>query len=159
MRKYISFLSLYKIPIAPLTFGLCGTLPFIFLSLAIWICAYELKLMALYNLINYSIVILSFVGAIHWGAAMIREDINYKWYFISIIPALLSWFLIMGFITNYLIIFIILMILFLIIFFIDVRAVRNKILPEWYLPLRKVITIIVFLSLGSVCLAININVI
>jgi len=40
-------------------------------------------------------------------------------------------------------------------FFIDVKAVRNQILPEWYLPLRKVITIIVFLCLGSVCLAIN----
>tara|TARA_B110000008_G_scaffold6710_1_gene6610 strand:+ start:4784 stop:5263 length:480 start_codon:yes stop_codon:yes gene_type:complete len=159
MLKYLSFINLYKIPIAPLIFGLSGTLPFILLSIAIWICSYELKLMALYNLINYSIIILSFVGAIHWGAAMIREDTNYKWYFISIIPALLSWFLIMGFIANYLLIFIILMILFLSMFFIDIRAVRNKILPHWYLPLRKIITIIVFLSLGSVCLAININVI
>ena len=61
----------------------------------------------------------------------------------------------MGFIANYLLIFIILMILFLLMFFIDVKAVRNQILPEWYLPLRKVITIIVFLCLGSVCLAIN----
>jgi Na+/proline symporter len=65
----------------------------------------------------------------------------------------------MGFIANYLLIFIILMILFLSMFFIDIRAVRNEMLPQWYLPLRKIITIIVFLSLGSVCLAININVI
>ena len=34
-------------------------------------------------------------------------------------------------------------------------ATPLEILPEWYLPLRKVITIIVFLCLGSVCLAIN----
>ena len=159
MFKYFSFFNLYKIPISPLLFGLGGTLPFILLSFSIWTASYELKLIALFNLINYSIIILSFVGAIHWGAAMIREDKNYKWYFISIMPSLLSWFLIMGFITNYLIIFLVLMILFLIMFFIDVKAVKNKILPQWYLSLRKVITIIVFLSLGSVCLALNLNVI
>ena len=158
MFKYISFLNLYKIPIAPLILGLGGTLPFIILSLSIWLGSYELKVMALFNLINYSIIILSFVGAVHWGAAMLRKDIFLKYYLISIIPALLGWFLIMGFIANYLIIFIILMMLFLVLFFIDVKAVRNNILPNWYLPLRKVVTTVVFLCLGSVCIAININV-
>jgi len=159
MFKYFSFFNLFKIPIAPLILGLGGTLPFIFLSIVIWLGSSELQLIALFNLINYSIIILSFIGAIHWGAAMIRKDIFYRYYLISIIPAFLSWFLIMGFIANYLIIFIILMMLFLTMFFIDVKAVRNNILPEWYLPLRKIITIIVFLCLGSVCLAINIKLI
>lgn len=158
MFKYFSFLNIYKIPIAPLIFGLGGTLPFIILSVAIWLGSYELKLMALFNLINYSIIILSFIGAVHWGAAMLRKDKFFKYYLISIIPALLGWFLIMGFIANYLTIFVLLMILFLLIFFIDVKAVRNNILPQWYLPLRKIITIIVFLCLGSVCLALNIKV-
>ena len=155
MFKYLSFFNLFKTPMAPLIIGLGGTLPFIFLSVVIWLGSTDLQLIALFNLINYSIIILSFVGAVHWGAAMMRNDIFYRYYLISIIPAILSWFLIMGFIANYLLIFIILMILFLLMFFIDVKAVRNQILPEWYLPLRKVITIIVFLCLGSVCLAIN----
>ena len=116
MLKYLSFINLYKIPIAPLIFGLGGTLPFILLSIAIWICSYELKLMALYNLINYSVLILSFTGAVHWGAAMVRNDKGYKPYLISIIPALLSWFLLIGFIVNYLIIFIVLIILYLSVF-------------------------------------------
>ena len=159
MFKYFSLFNLFKIPTAPLILGLGGTLPFIFLSIVIWLGSSELKLVALFNLINYAIIILSFIGAIHWGAAMIRKDIFYRYYLISIMPAFLSWFLIMGFIANYLIIFIILMMLFLTMFFIDVKAVRNNILPEWYLPLRKIITIIVFLCLGSVCLAINIKLI
>ena len=159
MSKYLSYFNLHKIPMPPLIFGLGGTLPFIFMSIAIWTASYEVKLLALYNLINYSIVILSFVGAIHWGAAMIREDKNYKWYLISITPTLLSWFLIMGFIANYLVIFMILMILFLAMFFIDITAVRQNILPKWYISLRKIITIIVFLSLGSVCMAINMKLI
>ena len=158
MFKYFSFLNVNKTPKAPLILGLGGTLPFIILSLAIWFGSYELRLMALFNLINYSIIILSFIGAVHWGAAMLRKDTSFNYYLISIMPAVLSWFLIMGFIANYLIIFIILMMLFLVLFFIDVKAVRNNILPNWYLPLRKVVTTVVFLCLGSVCIAININV-
>ena len=86
----IKYFSLYKIPTAPLVLGLGGTLPFILLPLIIWTGSNEIKLMALYNLINYSIIILSFIGAIHWGASMIREDISFKWYLISISPAILS---------------------------------------------------------------------
>jgi hypothetical protein len=44
-------------------------------------------------------------------------------------------------------------------FFIDIQAVREGKLPQWYLPMRKFVTIIVLLSLGSVSIAINIKVI
>ena len=159
MQKFLSLFNLENIPSFPLLFGIGGALPFIFLSLGIWVCTYELKLIALYNLINYSVLILSFTGAVHWGAAMVRNDKDYKSYLISIIPALLSWFLLIGFIVNYLIIFIILIILYLFIFFIDIKTVGEKKFPQWYLPMRKFITIIVLLSLGSVCMAINMKVI
>ena len=110
MQKFLSLFNLHNTPLIPLLFGIAGTVPFVFLSLGIWVFTYELKLIALYNLINYSVLILSFTGAIHWGAAMIRSDKGYKSYLISILPALLSWFLLIGFIVNYLIIFIILFI-------------------------------------------------
>ena len=159
MQKFLSLFNLQNTPLFPLFFGIGGAVPFIFLSLGIWTFTYELKLIALYNLINYSVLILSFIGAVHWGAAMVINDKGYKSYLLSIIPVLLSWFLIMGFIVNYMIIFIILIILYLFVFFIDIKAVREKKLPQWYLPMRKFITIIVLLSLGSVCIAINIKVI
>ena len=92
MFKYLSFFNLFKTPMAPLILGLGGTLPFIFLSVVIWLGSTDLQLIALFNLINYSIIILSFVGAVHWGAAMMRNDIFYGYYLISIIPAILSWF-------------------------------------------------------------------
>ena len=159
MQKFLSLFNLQNTPLFPLLFGIGGAAPFIFLSLVIWTFTYELKLIALYNLINYSVLILSFIGAVHWGAAMVRNDKGYKSYLLSITPALLSWFLIMGFIVNYMIIFIILIILYLFLFFIDIKAVREKKLPQWYLPMRKFITIIVLISLGSVCMAINIKII
>jgi hypothetical protein len=159
MQKFLSLFNLHNTPSIPLLFGMAGAVPFVFLSLGIWFFTYELKLISLYNLINYSVLILSFTGAIHWGAAMIRNDKGYKSYLISILPALLSWILLIGFIVNYLIIFIILIILYLSVFFIDVQAAREGKLPQWYLPMRKFITIIVLLSLGSVCMAINMKVI
>ena len=159
MQKFLSLFNLHNTPLIPLLFGIAGAVPFVFLSLGIWVFTYELKLIALYNLINYSVLILSFTGAIHWGAAMIRSDKGYKSYLISILPALLSWFLLIGFIVNYLVIFIVLITLYLIVFFIDVQAIREGKLPQWYLPMRKFITIIVLLSLGSVCMAINMKVI
>ena len=161
MKQFLSYFNLQNVPLLPLLLGLAGTIPFIFLSLSIWIFSYELKLLAIINLINYSVVILSFIGAIHWGVAMVRNENNYKSYLISIMPALLSWFLLsfMGFIVSLMTIFIILMFLFLGMFFIDVKAVKEKIIPQWYLSLRKIITVIVFLSLGSVTVAINMKVI
>jgi len=159
MQKFLSLFNLQNTPLLPLFFGIGGAVPFIFLSLGIWTFTYELKLIALYNLINYSVLILSFIGAVHWGAAMVRKDKGYKSYLLSIMPALLSWFLIMGFIVNYMIIFIILIILYIFVFFIDIKAVREKKLPQWYLPMRKFITIIILISLGSVCMAINMKII
>ena len=159
MQKILSIFNLHNTPLFPLLFGIGGAVPFIFLSLGIWTFTYEFKLIALYNLINYSVIILSFIGAVHWGAAMVRNDKDYKPYLISIMPALSSWFLIIGFIVNYMVIFIILIILFLFMFFIDIQAVREGKLPQWYLPMRKFVTIIVLLSLGSVSIAINIKVI
>jgi hypothetical protein len=159
MQKFLSLFNLQNTPLLPLLFGIGGAVPFIFLSLGIWTFTYELKLIALYNLINYSVLILSFIGAVHWGAAMVRKDKGYKSYLLSIMPALLSWFLIMGFIVNYMIIFIILIILYIFVFFIDIKAVREKKLPQWYLPMRKFITIIILISLGSVCMAINMKII
>ena len=103
MQKILSLFNLHNTPLFPLLFGIAGAIPFIFLSFGIWFFTYEVKLIALYNLINYSVLILSFTGAIHWGAAMVRNDKGYKSYLTAILPALLSWFLLIGFIVNYLI--------------------------------------------------------
>ena len=74
MQKFLSLFNLQNIPSFPLLFGIGGALPFIFLSLGIWVCTYELKLIALYNLINYS----------EWDLIvkdLIKTNSNYKKYF------------------------------------------------------------------------------
>lgn len=94
---------------------------------------------ALYSdaLYAYGAIILSFIGALHWGLAMSLPELTdrqrsalYAW---SVVPALIAWpavlfspplaapLLVCGFIAHYLQ---------------DRRLSRQARLPDWYLPLR-----------------------
>ncbi len=85
----------------------------------------------------YGAIILSFIGALHWGLAMSlpglaerQRSACFAW---SVVPALIAWpaallspivaapLLVSGFIAHY---------------FQDRRLVRLATLPSWYLPLR-----------------------
>ncbi len=96
----------------------------------------------------YGAIILSFVGALHWGLAMSLPDLAerqrsalFAW---SVVPALIAWpatllspllaapLLVFGFIAHYLQ---------------DRRLVRRAALPDWYLPLRLRLS-----SVAVVCL-------
>lgn len=98
--------------------------------------------------LNYGAVILSFVGALHWGCAMIapamsarKRRVCFAW---SVIPALLGWvalsldygvgsaLLALGFAAHYLQ---------------DWRLLRRASVPGWYLPLRRELTAVAILSL------------
>lgn len=99
-------------------------------------------------LVAYGAVILSFVGALHWGFAMClpgltdaRRAACFVW---STVPALVAWpallaeplfaavLLVAGFVAHY---------------WQDRRLAAAAALPAWYLPLRLRLT-----SLASVCL-------
>jgi len=137
-------------------FGLGGLIPFVVMSLGIYIFPHYLKLMALYNLINYSVIVLSFIGAVHWGAAISNKNSEFKTYFWSVIPAISSWFILMGFITtNYILIVLFLLLCFVITYFADLISAKKSILPKWYLRLRKILSIVVFICLGLVVIALN----
>jgi SAM-dependent methyltransferase len=100
-------------------------------------------------LFTYGAVILSFVGALHWGFAMTlhelpasRRNAAFVW---SVVPALLAWvalalspataaaLLILGFLAQY---------------GQDVALKRVATLPAWYLPLRLRLTTVACLSLA-----------
>ena len=102
-------------------------------------------------LLLYGAVILSFVGAVHWGVALVDPRLTasdrsalYLW---SVVPALIGWFsyifapitaallLILGFVFQY---------------WSDLRWVRVVSWPSWYLALRLRLTVVaaVFLLAG-----------
>lgn len=104
-------------------------------------------------LLAYGAVILSFVGALHWGFAMVLGELSdrerthrFVW---SVVPSLLAWpavllpmaggaaLLIVGFAAHLVQ---------------DLRLASRAALPAWYLPLRwrLTVTACVCLALGAV---------
>ena len=128
--------------------GYGGLIPFILLAAAVYVFPQYAELLAR-GLLGYGAVILSFVGALHWGFAMAIPSLSvtqrlhsYQW---SVVPALLAWvalsidsavwgaaLLVLGFLANY---------------WRDVALSRATELPGWYLPLRLRLT-----AVASLCL-------
>jgi len=99
-------------------------------------------------LFDYAAVILSFIGALHWGFAMSLPQLDprqqrgmYAW---SVVPSLLAWVLLLlpplaaaiGFIIG-----------FVAQLLRDLNLARKAALPGWYLPLRRRLTVVVSLCI------------
>jgi hypothetical protein len=128
------------VPAWPRRLGAAGALPFLALGVLAWFAG-PWQVTVLHALLAYGAVILSFVGALHWGFAVLAADLaepvrrrTYAW---SVVPALLAWvalllpptwaivMLLAGLWAHYAQ---------------DVRLVGALPLPEWYLPLRLGLT-------------------
>jgi hypothetical protein len=135
------------LPVTVAWLGYGGLLPFVALMPASLIDHHHAALWsdALYA---YGAIILSFIGALHWGLAMSLSELSesqrsshFAW---SVVPALIAWpavlfspplaapLLVMGFIAHYLQ---------------DLLLAGRATLPGWYLPLRLRLT-----SVAVVCL-------
>ncbi len=125
--------------------GYGGLLPFAVLALA---CLLDGAAPWRFALLSYGALILSFVGALHWGCAIsagaLTERQRNACFLWSVVPALLAWatfflepgaasvLLAAGFIAHYLQ---------------DRQLARYAGLPPWYLPLRLRLT-----AVACVCL-------
>ncbi|SDB68417.1 DUF3429 domain-containing protein [Belnapia rosea] len=75
--------------------GAAGLLPFIATALLSWMLPPELRGFALFALAAYGMVILSFLGAVHWGLALRAppEEARYgaPRLGLGVVPALVAW--------------------------------------------------------------------
>ncbi len=144
-----------RIPPAPLVLGLAGLIPFIVLTLALWIVDDLPRFSLVSALLAYGAVILSFLGGVKWGQAIATENdpsTGSLWRALSlaVCPSLLGWvalllpqasailLLLTGFILQYLL---------------DRHWVKTNTLPLWYGKLRLILTSVVTLclTLSMVC--------
>ena len=131
--------------------GYGGLLPFVALALLVWLDPARTASLWWPALLAYGAVILSFVGALHWGFAIALPGLDaasrqglYVW---SVVPALVAWpallwaapgaavLLVAGFALHWLQ---------------DRRLVAQgaaTALPAWYLPLRTQLTLVASVSL------------
>eukprot|EP00899_Mesostigma_viride_P011651 jgi/Mesvir1/20487/Mv12373-RA.1 len=145
--------QLKDVPPVPLALGLAGAIPFVALSpvgaMLLPVPA-ALATHAVSSQIAYGASILSFLGAVHWGMAMASGGsagdramaTRYIW---SVTPSLMAWTallvpegsglaaLILSLVTAYAV---------------DHNFARSHLVPPWYLPLRRVLTVVATASLG-----------
>lgn len=130
--------------------GFGGLLPFIGLALTAFVDRHHGIVWA-DALVAYGAVILSFVGALHWGFAMalpgMPQALRRNCFVWSVVPALIAWpammlepvlgapLLMAGFVAH---------------IWQDHRLAGRVELPAWYLPLRRQLSIV-----ACVCLALG----
>ena len=128
--------------------GYGGLLPFIALAGLAWLRP-EHAPFCLHALLSYGAVILSFVGALHWGFAValpeLEDDLRSASYLWSVIPALMAW---VALLFPQKLAFALLASGFLLQYWRDWALAKRSRLPGWYLGLRLELTVV-----ASLCLA------
>jgi len=129
---------LSAIPLPALYLGLGGLIPFAAGTVGVYVLDPLGATYALQAQIYYAVTIVSFLGAVHWGIAMAASgDLDWSRGIWGVTPALLAWsatwttapYAILILITG-------LMGTFLY----DMKAIDADQAPEWYRPLRKILT-------------------
>lgn len=147
------------VPLAAAVYGAAGLIPFVACAIVAWLFAHPWNSYAFEFQIRYGAVILSFLGAAHWGLALAGAGAGAKadtasactwtrlgW---SVAPALVAWVSLLMYPTVALVTQIV---GFAAVFFGDLRAVRDGLAPAWYPRLRRPLTAIVVVSLGAMLL-------
>jgi len=138
------------IPKAPFWLGAGSLIPFVLLTSALWALPQAYSPTLLFWLTSYAGVVLTFTGAVQWGASMIHPNMSehdrgvfMTW---SMVPAVVGWVsLLMPQKTGLLL----LLATFVIQFAADRQFAQRFSLPAWYLKLRAGLT-----SVAVLCLAV-----
>jgi len=119
----------YPVPTLVTQLGYAGLIPFVTLALAVWFLPPDYFQQLHQALLSYAAIILSFMGAIHWGLAMAsKESVGRLQLAISVIPALIAWF---ASLTSPLWNYSILLITFVCLCLFDNYMVKNLRAPGW----------------------------
>jgi hypothetical protein len=143
--------SFSRIPAPALILGSAGLIPFVLTLLVMLAGSEAWQPWAATVLRSYAVVILSFLGAVHWGAALWETDTKRLWRSLGwgVTPSLLAWIALLlplawswlillgGFSAQYMM---------------DRYTVQQNRMPLWYAELRRWLTlgVVLILSLALV---------
>lgn len=124
--------------------GFAGLIPFLFCVPGFYFFNDPLHSLSLTGFTTYSAIILSFIGAVHWGYILTENTLNDANLIlgIGVIPALVAW---LALLLPPLLTLIILVIAFPSLFSYEKYSPLSKIMPDWYLGMRLKLTFIVTL--------------
>lgn len=138
------------VPQAPLFLGWAGVIPF---GLAAIAAHSGVSAFVLYGFLGgtaYAAIILTFLGAIHWGLSM-HSDRHPAWYFWSVTPALLAWGTLLVFDVELRLLGLIP--LYGLAWSVDRQAFLKGLIPAWYMRLRHGLTAAAVICLSALILA------
>ena len=165
---------LKRVPLAATALGFAGLIPFYATALGLWLTTDPVWAgFLLYVQLLYAAVIASFMGAVHWGLAMAnlgwegqrrpdparlndggdavpRLEGPVRQLMLSVVPALIGWAVVLTFqlVRTGWLELVLMFLLFTALYFGDRQAARFALAPEWYLDLRKPLTIAVQTALA-----------
>ena len=134
----------------PSFLGWAGLVPF---GLAALVTHSEINVLVLYGFLGgtaYGAVILSFLGAVHWGLAM-QDNRSPYWYVWSITPALFGFASLLLLDSEMRVVMLIP--LFALAWSVDFKAANYGLIPNWYMRLRFKLTAGAVISLTAMLLA------
>ncbi len=142
-----------SIPPVALWLGYAGLIPFVILASALWLLPDIDQSKTQSALLSYGAIILSFMGAVHWGLAMASTTaLSTRQFGVSVIPALLAWFAIF---TPPVVNVSILIAAFAGLSLYDGLMAKKGVVPAWYPKLRTPLTAVVIVSLVAAQLAMS----
>jgi hypothetical protein len=133
-----------RLPALAAQLGYAGLIPFVGLSMGLWVLPETYQPLASSALLAYAAIILSFMGAVHWGLAIASEEVDNWQLGISVIPPLVAWF---ASFAPPMINYSILIVAFAGLCVFDGRMVKAGKAPAWYPKLRTPLTAVVVASL------------
>jgi hypothetical protein len=138
--------------------GFSGLIPFVLLSLACWIVHPDWLGYFIKGQLFYGIAILSFLGGLHWGVALMSHNrppgeirMALIW---GVIPSVFAWCSMIhigiGFLVQ--------IVGFVVAYQVDKRLYLRYGLPAWFLVLRFRLTFVVVMALALTFIAANVRV-
>lgn len=143
-------MSTHRVPHLAKVLGAAGLLPFMVGAGYLLFGPLSAAQYVFNALTIYGAVILSFMGAIHWGLALTRpEHETARWYGIGVVPALLGWgAALVGLAGAYMLALSLLGAGFALVLAVDRLSVSAGFAPRWYLRLRWPLTLVVLVCLA-----------
>lgn len=152
-----------RLPLFAILLGAGGLIPFLGCTVAVLLFPAQVPIPRLVAaLIDYGAVILSFLGAVHWGLALAPAVTGHAAnpatqrlrLVLGVLPALVAWAaLLISLVATPLLALLVLLLGFLLTALVEARSARHGSLPRGYMGLRWVLTGVVMLCLAAVLLA------
>jgi len=122
--------------------GYSGLIPFVALAGLSFLVSSAHKPAVMFSLLAYGATVVSFLGAIHWGLAMVENSPSKRQLVWGVVPSLLAWISLMVDVELGLLLVASVLFLCLVI---DYKIYRNFGLDHW-LPMRLHLSIVAILS-------------